>query len=137
MGKRARAPRKRVEDEGEVPQVLGQALDFELPRPAVRYDILDAGNRRASNQRVMAGALGLCWPMLARKVRMQGHEPSYDVAEYGGRVLDYLLEQGASLTEIVKAGTYCYLKAIDDLPGLAGRREVAGNSEPGEASGSS
>lgn len=119
----------------EVPSVLKMAVAYTQPTPAVRYDLLDAGNRRFSNQRLAAASLALCWPYLQRKVLTAGARYECDVAAYGGAVLDYLIEQGATIREIVRAGNYTYLRAIDDLPGLEGQRQQEGNCEPEEGSG--
>lgn len=83
-----------------------ETFDLVLPPSfAVRYDIAIAG---AGNQhRAFAAALGACWGNPKTRPRARYGSP-FDVADYGGRVLDELVSRGIPPAEILAAGIVAY-----------------------------
>jgi hypothetical protein len=110
-------------------------MELALPRLVVRHDLAAASTEHRFEQsarRVVAAALFLCWPDRTGKKGI----PTYhgEILSYGGEVLQYLLELGASMNEIVVAGNTALQLVLDDLAAQGRAMEVArGNSEAPKA----
>lgn len=118
---------KEAEAEAELPSVvelLGQNHLIELPRsPAIRHEVTYAIGE--SKSRASAAALGLCVGKLRRKLRNY----RYDPLEYGGEVIEHLLEQGAKYTDIMRAGQLCWVHMSRGCLPAAEVKETEGFSE--------
>lgn len=114
--------------------ILGARVQFELPKSAAaRWDVLALSG--SNLRRAAAMALALCWPKLGRKVRQAGIDYTGDnPAVFGGRVLDYLIGEGASLREVMAAGAQAIDLCAHDLPGSDQIEAELGNSDGGEGS---
>ena len=111
--------------EAQPPAVTVKGQPVRLAAPAsltMAFEVRDA--LLVSHQRAYAAALGLCWPKLARKVPYR-----FDVLPYGGRVLDYLLDQGVPYHEVMQAGLAAYRLITRDLLSLAEVKEAQDFSE--------
>lgn len=95
-------------------------LDLDLVAPnrvSERWDVMlgymQADGDVQVGSRVMAAALALAWP----RFRRQKDAPRYggSVIEYGGKVMDYLLGAGATLSEISDAGAAAFELCVSDL----------------------
>jgi hypothetical protein len=92
---------------------------------AERWDLAQAA--AINVQRACAAALGLSWLRLRKVVGKYNG----DAIEYGGTVIDYLIDQGSSYDEIILAGLEALKLATD---GLAGGKEVREKADFSEAS---
>jgi hypothetical protein len=110
------------EDEDDAPDVprriAGRLVELEqLKLLSERWDIMAAYRPSRPTHRVEAAALGLAWPRLRRRL------PKYsgDVLEYGGQVLDLLLnaKTPASFIEIRAAGIRAVSLVLTDLVATA------------------
>jgi hypothetical protein len=104
--------------------INGATTMLALPRSAtIRWELAAAVRDGEVSLRTAAAAVGICWPSGAAKPpsRYRG-----DVADYGARVADELLERGAKVSDIVSAGAAC-IEAIltDGLVGLSEAKEAA------------
>jgi len=85
---------------------------------AERTDIVSAD--LPSFQRQLAAALGSCWPAGLKwpgPRRPSFARAKYDVARFGGDVLDQLVALGVSPTEISAAATACFNAIADSVFG--------------------
>ena len=90
-----------------------------------RIDLLTALQEGLPHHRIAAAALGLCWPRVRRKIPYSGK-----VSEYGAKVVDTLLVEGASLEQIYEHGAKAIAMIADaPLPTPAGVDAAAGNSD--------
>ena len=90
-----------------------------------RIDLLTALQDGLPHHRIAAAALGLCWPRVRRKIPYVGK-----VADYGAKVLDALLAEGATLEQIYEHGAKAIALIADaPLPSAAGVEAAAGNSD--------
>jgi hypothetical protein len=90
------------------------------------YDLAHAATINV--QRACGAALGVSWLRLNKAVgQYRG-----DAIEYGGTVIDYLIDQGASYDEIIMAGLEALKLATERLPGGKEVREKADFSEASE-----
>ena len=85
-------------------RLAGAVLTLEAPADlAERWDVVLAADVEGQLPRVLAGALGLCWPRLRKRVRYGGN-----ILTYGGNVIRTLLAEGATIAEIVRVGSAAY-----------------------------
>jgi hypothetical protein len=90
-----------------------------------RIDLLTALQEGIPHHRIAAAALGLCWPRVRRKIPYGGK-----VSEYGAKVVDTLLTEGASLEQIYEHGAKAIAMIADaPLPTPAGVDAAVGNSD--------
>ena len=81
---------------------------------AARDDILSAAItnwRRAS-----CAALGLCLRGLKPEIKPRLALCGYSPLDYGGRVLDHLMERGFSRSGIIAAGMICWNEIAESMP---------------------
>lgn len=98
-------------------EVGERTIELQLPASmAVRYEITYLA--ASAEHRAYAAALGVCWGRLQRRVR---YRPG--PAEYGGRVIDYLVDQGWSYPEVLQAGMAAFAWLADGLIDGAAVRE--------------
>lgn len=94
-------------------------LDVRLHPPKSYATCYDVWICAATNERrALAAALGVCWlepsnPAIRaehpERLRPGGaYESSHNPAEYGGRVIDALIQRGVSMREISAAGAIAY-----------------------------
>jgi len=102
-------------------RVAGAAVQLVVPRSwAERHDVAAAA---ATNvQRAVAAALGLCWPRLRKRLPAYGGDP----LAYGGAVIDFLRNEGASMNDIVDVGIDAMKLCAD---GLFGEAEVKARAD--------
>jgi len=110
-------------------QIGNESTALVLPRSATaRFEIVQAlGEGQTVPLRVAAAAVGLGWPSGPRRPRARY---SGDVQGYGGEVADELLERGATMVDIVRAGA----KVIEGIArdGIPGLREAKQGTHPTE-----
>jgi hypothetical protein len=110
-------------------QINGQPVELVLPRLVVRHDIAASvvtdGKREQTARRVLAAALLLCWSAaeFRRAPRYRG-----DMLEYGGEAIEWLLEQGATMPDIVAAGQAAAKLVLDSLATAQDHERAKGNS---------
>jgi hypothetical protein len=114
--------------------VAGAVVALDKPKSAAaRWDVLSI--MQSNPRRAAAAALALCWPKLGRKARKAGIDFTGAAPEvFGGRVLDLLLEQGASMREVLVAGGRALDLCAESLPGMGAVEEEEGNSDDAEDS---
>lgn len=100
----------------EIPKTVtvgNREVTLVLPKSlSVRYEI--AGFYSTNANRARAAALGLCWGGLGRpKAR---YESSYSLGQYGGEVLDELLQRGIDPIELRTAGTWAIATIFASFP---------------------
>ena len=107
-------------------QVGDREVTLTLPKSlSVRYEI--AAFSMSNENRARFAALGQCWGGLGRpKAR---YETSYNVGQYGGEVLDELLQRGVNLHELRAAGAWALSKIYQSLPQPEEVDKAEGNSE--------
>jgi len=97
---------------------------------AVRYDLLSAGG--VNWGRAACAALALSWHS-PRKSRPKARY-RFDPLEFGGRVMDELVDRGHPPPEIVAAGILAWNAATEGLLTVSEVEEAEGNSEAPEPS---
>lgn len=109
--------------------IAGARVELVCPQSAAaRWDVLALSG--SNFRRACAMALAICWPKLGRKVRKAGIDYTGEApAVFGGRVLDLLLSEGASLRDVLAAGAQAIDLCARDLPGAAQVEEAEGNSD--------
>ena len=83
------------------------------PSMSILLDVAHLGTRNWT--RACAAALGVCWRGPGRPT-VSYKACGYDPAEYGGKVLDQLIERGESLGELTTAGAVAYVLVGEALP---------------------
>lgn len=95
---------------------------------AARYDVLIAYNK--SPTRAAHAALGLAWTGPGRPKAAA----SYDVCEYGGRIMDELCARGVSPVQSMAAAIVAFNLAVEGLISESEVDEREGNSAGQEES---
>jgi hypothetical protein len=95
---------------------------------ASRYDVLISYTK--SPTRAAHAALGLCWTGPGRPKAAA----SYDVCEYGGRVMDELCARGVSPVQSMAAAIVAFNLAIEGLVTESEVEDREGNFEGQEGS---
>lgn len=91
---------------------------------AARYDIITAVAE--NGRRGLMAALGLCWAGYpGSKYKSSGYNP----LQFGGDVMDTLLEKGYDLNEITEVASAAFWLAADGLVSKSAVAEAEGNSE--------
>lgn len=85
------------------------------PSLAERWDVALAAQSDGAQHRATAAALGLCWPRFRRT-----HPYSGNALAYGGVVIDALLAEGASFSEIAAASVEAIRICLDGLVPVEG-----------------
>jgi hypothetical protein len=90
-----------------------------------RLDLVEALRTSENGHRPACAALGLCWPRVRRRLPYSGKP-----LEYGGKVIDLLIGEGASMEEISSAAVQALeLVMAAAMPSTAGVEAAVGNSE--------
>lgn len=113
-------------------QLAGMHLQLELPKRLIERDDLvaaagDCNGREQLATRAVSAALMLCWPNAHRRSGV----PRYrgDVFDFGGDVYDFLLGQGASRLDILRAGSVAIAMCTEAiLAQQAAQQAARGNS---------
>lgn len=89
-------------------QMVGRAEPYRVelgpPRSvAAAYEVVVAVGQ-GNQARAFAAALGMCW----RSEERPGGEYEYDVAAYGGRVIDQLAARGVMPGQVIAAGAVAF-----------------------------
>lgn len=96
--------------------ILGKEVTLRAPNSAAeRWDF---ASTEVGGTRLLAAALGLCWPYLRGKLQKDGVRYRGEVATWGGQVFDWLLGKGVTVDEIVTAGKAALPVLTTDLPGV-------------------
>lgn len=106
--------------------------DLALTAPgslAERWDVVILAQTEGARERAMAAALGLCWPRLRRRKPYGGN-----ALTYGGTVIDTLLGEGATISEILAAGSDAYQLCLEGLVDV-GASDFSGTPPDGRANG--
>jgi hypothetical protein len=114
------APRLKLR-EREVPMQLVRPTSY-----MERWDVVSALN--VNTNRAYIAALGLSCPPLRRLLSEGRVHYRGDALEYGGKVADYLLDQGAQFGELLAHGVAAVNLCITDLVGETEVKEAEGNS---------
>lgn len=87
------------------------------PSFSLREDLAFAGIENP--RRAFAAALGVCWKGSPR-IHLHISDSNWNVLEYGGKVIDYLLEKGVSREQIRDAGGAAYILVRDSVIDISG-----------------
>ncbi len=95
------------------------------PSFSERLDLIEAVRTSENGHRPAVAALGLCWRRVRSRLPYNGKP-----IEYGGRVIDYLIAEGATMEEISTAAVQALeLVMAAAMPSTAGVEAAVGNSE--------
>jgi hypothetical protein len=112
--------------------LAGQTLELTVPRQLWTRHAVQIAMGTASGPevriQVAAAALFLCAPDAQAKAGAPKYTRSEGLAEYGARVLDYLLGLGAPPTEVYAASTTAVMMVLESVPGQPEHEQALGNS---------
>lgn len=121
-------------------ELLGRRVSLVTPhRVHERYDVLYASNEDVSTPRLRAAALAVCWPWLRRALQQRGINFQGNVRQFGAHALDFLVERGAMIPDVLAAGQVAIGVMAHELPGIdlphgEELQEEVGNSDDAEGS---